>query len=110
MGGSFHIAPGKSFSLNHIHIHDVHPYSSSSFNLSHIVRHLSFGERINFANTHPLDGMEVISKESKSLNILSNIKFGFCRLFSYSLLRHFIINHQCYKTINSKLSILFLYI
>lgn len=65
MGGSFHIAPGKSFSLNHIHIHDVHPYSSSSFNLSHVVRHLSFGERINFANTHPLDGMEVSSSESK---------------------------------------------
>lgn len=65
MGGSFHVAPGKSFSLNHIHIHDVHPYSSSSFNLSHIVRHLSFGERINFANTHPLDGMEVTSSESK---------------------------------------------
>lgn len=66
MGGSFHVAPGKSFSLNHIHIHDVHPYSSSSFNLSHIVRHLSFGERINFANTHPLDGMEVSSNESES--------------------------------------------
>lgn len=62
------MAPGKSFSLNHIHIHDVHPYSSSSFNLSHIVKHLSFGERINFANTHPLDGMEVSSNESKCQN------------------------------------------
>lgn len=67
MGGSFHVAPGKSFSLNHIHIHDVHPYSSSSFNLSHIVRHLSFGERINFANTHPLDGMEVSSNETSMM-------------------------------------------
>lgn len=62
------MAPGKSFSLNHIHIHDVHPYSSSSFNLSHVVKHLSFGERINFANTHPLDGMEVSSNESKCQN------------------------------------------
>lgn len=67
MGGSFHVAPGKSFSLNHIHIHDVHPYSSSSFNLSHVVKHLSFGDRINFANTHPLDGVEVNTKESEYL-------------------------------------------
>lgn len=59
------MAPGKSFSLNHIHIHDVHPYSSSSFNLSHVVKHLSFGDRINFANTHPLDGVEVNTKESE---------------------------------------------
>lgn len=76
MGGSFHVAPGKSFSLNHIHIHDVHPYSSSSFNLSHTVRHLSFGERINFANTHPLDGMEVTTTESESVcSIFLSIEF-----------------------------------
>lgn len=65
MGGSFHIAPGKSFSLNHIHVHEVLPYSASSFNISHTIKHLSFGERINFANTHPLDGMEVNTVESK---------------------------------------------
>jgi hypothetical protein len=23
VGGSFHIAPGKSFSINHVHVHDV---------------------------------------------------------------------------------------
>ncbi|XP_037042799.1 endoplasmic reticulum-Golgi intermediate compartment protein 3 [Bradysia coprophila] len=63
MGGSFHIAPGKSFSLNHIHIHDVHPYSSTTFNTSHTITHLSFGERIHFANTHPLDNTPVYAKE-----------------------------------------------
>lgn len=65
MGGSFHIAPGKSFSLNHIHIHDVHPYSSTTFNTSHTITHLSFGERIHFANTHPLDNTPVYAKEGK---------------------------------------------
>lgn len=65
MGGSFHVAPGKSFSLNHIHIHDVHPYSSSTFNTSHTVKHLSFGERIDFANTHPLDKTVVTAKEGE---------------------------------------------
>lgn len=66
MGGSFHIAPGKSFSLNHIHIHDVHPYSSTTFNTSHTITHLSFGERIHFANTHPLDNTNVYAKEGKT--------------------------------------------
>lgn len=68
MGGSFHIAPGKSFSLNHIHIHDVHPYSSTTFNTSHTIAHLSFGERIHFANTHPLDNTNVYAKEGKYLD------------------------------------------
>lgn len=65
MGGSFHIAPGKSFSVNHIHVHDVQPFSSSTFNTSHIINHLSFGERINLesANTHPLDKMVVTASE-----------------------------------------------
>lgn len=65
MGGNFHIAPGKSFSINHVHVHDVHPYSSQSFNLSHNINHLSFGQRIDFANTHPLDDMKVYAVEGK---------------------------------------------
>lgn len=63
MGGSFHIAPGKSFSINHVHVHDVQPYSSSKFNTSHRINHLSFGEQFNFGDTHPLDHMEVTAKE-----------------------------------------------
>lgn len=65
MGGSFHIAPGKSFSINHIHVHDVHPYSSSSFNTSHTINHLSFGDPMTYAKTHPLDEIEVETKEGK---------------------------------------------
>lgn len=65
MGGNFHVAPGKSFSLNHVHIHDVHPFSSSTFNMSHTINHISFGQRIEFANTHPMDNMEVIAKDGK---------------------------------------------
>ena len=64
MGGSFHIAPGKSFSINHIHVHDVQPYSSSSFNTSHIINHLSFGQRMNYAKTH-LDDLRVFGSESE---------------------------------------------
>ena len=38
-GGSFH-SPGKSVSLNHLH--DVQPFSTTDYNLTHTVRHLSF--------------------------------------------------------------------
>ena len=64
MGGSFHIAPGKSFSINHIHVHDVQPYSSSKFNTSHRINKLTFGEEFGFGHTNPLDMLEVTAKET----------------------------------------------
>ncbi|XP_023316165.1 endoplasmic reticulum-Golgi intermediate compartment protein 3 [Trichogramma pretiosum] len=60
VGGSFHIAPGQSFSINHVHVHDVQPYSSSAFNLSYKIRHLSFGTNIPGV-TNPIDNTQVIS-------------------------------------------------
>ena len=39
VGGSFHIAPGKSFVINHMHVHDVNPFrfvNMSSSNLHNI--------------------------------------------------------------------------
>ncbi|XP_055598204.1 endoplasmic reticulum-Golgi intermediate compartment protein 3 [Uranotaenia lowii] len=60
VGGSFHIAPGKSFSISHIHVHDVQPFSSSRFNTSHRINTLSFGEEFGYGQTSPLDGtMEI---------------------------------------------------
>jgi len=41
VGGSFHFGPGKSFSINHVHVHDVQPFSSSDFNLTHTVSKLN---------------------------------------------------------------------
>lgn len=67
VGGGFHIAPGKSFSLDHIHVHDVQPFSSTDFNVSHIINHLSFGDRIEVVNTHPLDGMKFIANEASMM-------------------------------------------
>ncbi|CAB3231128.1 unnamed protein product [Arctia plantaginis] len=65
VGGSFHIAPGKSFTINHVHVHDVQPYSSSVFNTTHYIKHLSFGNGIDGANTAPLDGTQGVAKEGK---------------------------------------------
>lgn len=64
MGGSFHIAPGRSFSINHIHVHDVQPFSSTKFNTSHVIRRLTFGEEFGFGQTNPLDNLEVTAKET----------------------------------------------
>ncbi|KAH8242451.1 hypothetical protein KR032_006748 [Drosophila birchii] len=63
MAGSFHFAPGKSFSIRQFHIHD---FQFSNVKLSHTINHLSFGEKIEFAKTHPLDGLRVEVAETKS--------------------------------------------
>lgn len=63
MAGSFHIAPGSSFSIRQFHIHD---FQITDVKLSHSINHLSFGDKIEFAKTHPLDGVQVITEESKS--------------------------------------------
>lgn len=56
MAGSFHIAPGSSFSIRQFHIHD---FQIADVKLSHTINHLSFGDKIEFATTHPLDGFKV---------------------------------------------------
>ena len=60
VGGSFHIAPGKSFSINHVHVHDVQPFSSTDFNVTHRIRHLSFGPKVD-GQGNPLDGVVAVA-------------------------------------------------
>ncbi|XP_053981386.1 endoplasmic reticulum-Golgi intermediate compartment protein 3 [Hylaeus volcanicus] len=62
VGGSFHIAPGNSFSVNHVHVHDVQPYRSTQFNMTHKIRHLSFGLNIP-GKRNPMDGMTVTATD-----------------------------------------------
>jgi len=60
VAGNFHIAPGKSFQQHHMHVHDLKPYGADSFNLSHRIDRLSFGN--DFPGIiNPLDG---VSKSS----------------------------------------------
>jgi len=66
VSGSFHIAPGKSFSINHVHVHDVQPYSSNQFNMTHIIRSLSFGESIP-GKTNPMDNVEGVALQESSM-------------------------------------------
>lgn len=49
-------------------VHDVHPFSSSSFNTTHIIRHLSFGQKLESIPSHsgnPLDSTESTAGEGK---------------------------------------------
>lgn len=46
-----------------MHVHDVQPFSSSVFNTTHIIQHLSFGTDIESGNTAPLDGVKGLAKE-----------------------------------------------
>lgn len=65
VGGSFHIAPGKSFVINHIHVHDVNPFASTDFNVTHRIRHLSFGQQLidesGDSTLNALDGAEGVA-------------------------------------------------
>ncbi|BES88509.1 endoplasmic reticulum-Golgi intermediate compartment protein [Nesidiocoris tenuis] len=69
VSGNFHIAPGHSFTLNHIHVHDVQPFTSSQFNTSHTIRHLSFAKDKVVGNTdlplNPLDGSVSTASEGE---------------------------------------------
>jgi len=69
VGGSFHVAPGKSFSLNSVHIHDVQPFSSTDFNTTHRIRHLSFGRQLEggLESNNPLDGIETVAEKGATM-------------------------------------------
>lgn len=62
VAGNFHVAPGRSFQQHHLHVHDLLPYSSTDFNVSHTIRHLSFGTKIP-GKSNPLDDTVVMTED-----------------------------------------------
>ncbi|KAB0797586.1 hypothetical protein PPYR_06649 [Photinus pyralis] len=67
VSGSFHIAPGRSFSVNHVHVHDVQPFSSTSFNTSHRIRHITFGTNIDSKSHNPLKNTVAIAAQGATM-------------------------------------------
>ncbi|CAG9767894.1 unnamed protein product [Ceutorhynchus assimilis] len=67
VSGSFHIAPGKSFSINHVHVHDVQPFSSTEFNMTHNIRGLTFGASIDSETHNPLKSFVGIATEGATM-------------------------------------------
>lgn len=56
VAGNFHIAPGKSFQQQHMHVHDLQPFKNAKFDLSHSINRLSFGREFP-GIVNPLDGV-----------------------------------------------------
>eukprot|EP01096_Ripella_sp_DP13-Kostka_P001033 TRINITY_DN11235_c0_g1_i2.p1 TRINITY_DN11235_c0_g1~~TRINITY_DN11235_c0_g1_i2.p1 ORF type:complete len:290 (+),score=107.99 TRINITY_DN11235_c0_g1_i2:56-871(+) len=47
VAGNLHVAPGKSYENHHAHVHDYQSIADQKgFNMSHVIRKLSFGEDI----------------------------------------------------------------
>jgi len=61
VAGNFHIAPGRSFQQHHVHVHDLQPYSSSEFNLTHTINYVAFGESA-MDKQGPLDNLYVVAE------------------------------------------------
>lgn len=67
VSGSFHVAPGKSFSVNHVHVHDVQPFSSTEFNMTHRIKRLTFGASIDSETHNPLKDFVGIATEGATM-------------------------------------------
>ncbi|VFR00353.1 unnamed protein product [Cuscuta campestris] len=57
VAGNFHFAPGKSFQQSNVHVHDLLAFQKDSFNISHKINRLAFGDYFPGA-LNPLDGVE----------------------------------------------------
>ena len=57
VAGNFHFAPGKSFQHGNIHVHDLMPFRTKKFDMSHKITKLSFGEAFPGV-VNPLDGVK----------------------------------------------------
>eukprot|EP00300_Choanocystis_sp_HF-7_P005063 c13865_g1_i1.p1 GENE.c13865_g1_i1~~c13865_g1_i1.p1 ORF type:complete len:390 (-),score=68.95 c13865_g1_i1:140-1309(-) len=60
MAGNVHVAPGKSYQLQHMHVHDVQTMGTTYFNMTHTIRSLSFGTTFPGV-VNPLDGVTKVS-------------------------------------------------
>ncbi|XP_004687301.1 PREDICTED: endoplasmic reticulum-Golgi intermediate compartment protein 3 isoform X1 [Condylura cristata] len=71
VAGNFHFAPGKSFQQSHVHVHAVEIHDLQSFgldniNMTHYIRHLSFGEDYP-GIVNPLDRTNVIAPQASMM-------------------------------------------
>ncbi|KAM7125738.1 endoplasmic reticulum-Golgi intermediate compartment protein 3 isoform 1-T1 [Molossus nigricans] len=71
VAGNFHFAPGKSFQQSHVHVHAVEIHDLQSFgldniNMTHYIRHLSFGEDYP-GIVNPLDRTNVTALQASMM-------------------------------------------
>ncbi|XP_024915941.1 endoplasmic reticulum-Golgi intermediate compartment protein 3 isoform X2 [Cynoglossus semilaevis] len=70
VAGNFHFAPGKSFQQSHVHVHDLQSFGLDNINMTHLIKHLSFGKDYP-GIVNPLDGTDVNAPQGqRSLGVL----------------------------------------
>uniref|UniRef100_A0A3P9CGH5 Endoplasmic reticulum-Golgi intermediate compartment protein n=1 Tax=Maylandia zebra TaxID=106582 RepID=A0A3P9CGH5_9CICH len=62
VAGNFHFAPGKSFQQSHVHVHDLQSFGLDNINMTHLIKHLSFGKDYP-GLVNPLDGTDVTAPQ-----------------------------------------------
>uniref|UniRef100_A0A4W2FFB4 Endoplasmic reticulum-Golgi intermediate compartment protein n=1 Tax=Bos indicus x Bos taurus TaxID=30522 RepID=A0A4W2FFB4_BOBOX len=66
VAGNFHFAPGKSFQQSHVHVHDLQSFGLDNINMTHYIRHLSFGEDYP-GIVNPLDHTNVTAPQASMM-------------------------------------------
>ncbi|KAH0515645.1 Endoplasmic reticulum-Golgi intermediate compartment protein 3 [Microtus ochrogaster] len=66
VAGNFHFAPGKSFQQSHVHVHDLQSFGLDNINMTHYIKHLSFGEDYP-GIVNPLDHTNVTAPQGTVL-------------------------------------------
>ncbi|KAF6087970.1 ERGIC and golgi 3 [Phyllostomus discolor] len=66
VAGNFHFAPGKSFQQSHVHVHDLQSFGLDNINMTHYIRHLSFGEDYP-GIVNPLDHTNVTALQASMM-------------------------------------------
>uniref|UniRef100_A0A8C5FXZ6 Endoplasmic reticulum-Golgi intermediate compartment protein n=1 Tax=Gouania willdenowi TaxID=441366 RepID=A0A8C5FXZ6_GOUWI len=66
VAGNFHFAPGKSFQQSHVHVHDLQSFGLDNINMTHLIKHLSFGEDYP-GIVNPLDGTNVMAPQASMM-------------------------------------------
>ncbi|XP_060692183.1 endoplasmic reticulum-Golgi intermediate compartment protein 3 isoform X2 [Hemiscyllium ocellatum] len=66
VAGNFHFAPGKSFQQSHVHVHDLQTFGLDNINMTHYIRHLSFGSDYP-GIVNPLDGSNITAQQASMM-------------------------------------------
>ncbi|XP_030230045.1 endoplasmic reticulum-Golgi intermediate compartment protein 3 isoform X6 [Gadus morhua] len=66
VAGNFHFAPGKSFQQSHVHVHDLQSFGLDNINMTHMIKHLSFGKDYP-GIVNPLDGTDVTAPQASMM-------------------------------------------
>ncbi|CAN6555384.1 unnamed protein product [Malus baccata var. baccata] len=59
VAGNFHFMPGKSFHQSNFHVHDLLAFQTNSYNISHKINRLAFGDHFP-GMQNPLDGKNLV--------------------------------------------------